>query len=57
MIKHTQTVRQLLPPNCLCVFDHFVNLALKGLIKNYDIWISIFTQLTRIPQAPIRQHR
>ena len=26
MVKHTQT--------CLSVFDHFVKLALKGLIKN-----------------------
>ena len=31
MIKHTQTIRQLLPTNCLSVFDHFVGLALKGL--------------------------
>ena len=31
MVKHTQTIRQLLPTNCLSVFDHFVQLALKGL--------------------------
>ena len=28
MVKHTQTIRR----NCLSVFDHFVGLALKGLI-------------------------
>ena len=31
MIKHTQTIRRLLPTNCLSVFDHFAGLALKGL--------------------------
>ena len=31
MVKHTQTIRWLLPTNCLSVFDHFVELALKGL--------------------------
>ena len=32
MVKHTQTIRRLLSTNCLSVFDHFVGLALKGLI-------------------------
>ena len=31
MIKNTQTIRRLLPKNCLSVFDHFVGLALKEL--------------------------
>ena len=31
MVKHTQTIRQLLPANCLSLFDHFVGLAFKGL--------------------------
>ena len=31
MVKNTQTIRRLLPTNCLIVFDHFVGLALKGL--------------------------
>ena len=31
MVKHTQTIRQLLPTNCLSVFDQFIGLALKGL--------------------------
>ena len=34
MVKHTQTIRRLLPTNCLSVFDHFVGLALKGLINS-----------------------
>ena len=29
MVKHTQTIRRLLPTNCFSVFDHFVGLALK----------------------------
>ena len=29
--KSTQTIRRLLPANCLSVFDHFVGLVLKGL--------------------------
>ena len=33
MVKHTQTIRRLLPANCLSVFDHFVGLALKELKK------------------------
>ena len=32
MVKHTQAVRQLFPTNCLSVFDHFLGLALKGLM-------------------------
>ena len=31
MVKHTQTIPRLFPRNCLSVFDHFVELALKGL--------------------------
>ena len=31
MVKQTQTIRPLLPTNCLNVFDHFLGLALKGL--------------------------
>ena len=31
IVKHTQTIRRLLPTNCLSVLDHFVGLALKGL--------------------------
>ena len=33
MAKHIQTIRRLLPTNCLSVFDHFVGFAPKGLIK------------------------
>ena len=31
MVKHIQTIRWLLPTNCLSVFNHFERLALKGL--------------------------
>ena len=30
MVKHTQTVRRQKQTNCLSVFDHFVELAIKG---------------------------
>ena len=35
MVKHTQTIRRL-PTNYFSVFDHFVGLALKGLIINFS---------------------
>ena len=31
MVKHTQTISRQKPTNCLSVFDHSVELALKGL--------------------------
>ena len=31
MVKHTKTIHQQKPTNCLSVSDHFVGLALKGL--------------------------
>ena len=38
MIKRTQTIRRLLPTNCLSVFDQFVGLTLK---KNDDAFVNI----------------
>ena len=32
-LKHTQTIRRLLPTNCLSVFDYFIGLVLKVLSK------------------------
>ena len=32
MLKYTQTIRWLLPTNCLNVFGYFMGLALIGLI-------------------------
>ena len=34
MVKHAQTICQLLPANCLRVLGHFVGLAFKGLNEN-----------------------
>ena len=31
IVKHTQAIRRQPPTNCLSVFEHFVELALKGL--------------------------
>ena len=36
MVKHTQTIRGQKPTNCLSMFDHFVELALKGLTPKQD---------------------
>ena len=36
MVNHTQTIRLQKPRNRLCVFDHFVGLALKGLKTETD---------------------
>ena len=52
MVKQTQTIRQLLPTNCLSVFDHFVGSALKGLTfpfghrlqRMYEILTTIMLQ-------------
>ena len=43
MIKHTQAIRRQQPTNYLSVFDHFVKLALKGLMafNSYQANISI----------------
>ena len=32
MVKHTQTISRLSVTNCLSVCDHFLGLALKGLM-------------------------
>ena len=32
MVKHTETIRRQKPTSCLSVFEHFVELMLKGLI-------------------------
>ena len=44
MVKHTQTIRRLLPINCLNVFDHFKGLALKRLKceKSWDVIRKIY---------------
>ena len=31
MVRHTQTIRRVLPKNCLSVLDHFVGLMFKKL--------------------------
>ena len=41
MVKHTQTIRRLLPWNCLSVFDHFVGLALE-VLKQDEYWYPSF---------------
>ena len=40
IVKHTPAIRRLLTKNCFSVFDHFVGLALKGLINSSKIDLS-----------------
>ena len=53
--KWSNTLKQFvgfLPTNCLSVFDHFVGLALKGLIANFNIAslaIAIFNKQKQSP--------
>ena len=42
MVKHTETIRRLLPSNRLSVFNRFVGLTLKGLRL-------VFSNLASIP--------
>ena len=35
MVKHNQTIFRKRGTNCLSVFDHFVGLALKGVILTF----------------------
>ena len=48
MVKHTQTIRRLLPKNCLSAFDQFLELVLKGLtlaqqmLPTYRLYGSMF---------------
>ena len=51
MVKHTQTIRQQQPTNCLSVLDHFVGLALKGL--NFLIKSSSSSQMLDLVQFPL----
>ena len=41
MVKHTQTIRRLLPMNCLSMFDRFMGLALEGL-RPYQTYMMVF---------------
>ena len=35
IVKHTQTIHQQHPTNCLSMFDHFVGLVFKRLMRMY----------------------
>ena len=54
MVKHAETIRRLLPTNCLSVFNHFVGLVLKGLLV--IIPEQILTYLNSILKTPERHY-
>ena len=41
MVKHTETIRRLLPTNFLSVFDQVVELALKGLTLEENVMLNV----------------
>ena len=44
MFKHTETIRQQEPTNCLTMLDHFVGSALKGSTKQLHIEVCFIPQ-------------
>ena len=55
IVKHTQTILRQQPTNCLSVFEHFVNLALKGLKKR--LWHKSFPlNFEKFLRTPILQN-
>ena len=59
MVKHTQTIRPLLPTNCLSVFDHFVGLTLKELTWGYINFSNLcyFVMMTSVYQINLTCER
>ena len=55
MVKHTQTIRQLLPTNSLSAFDHFVGLALKGYVTSLALPTSISSMYSTIDLVAFSQ--
>ena len=54
MVKHTQTIRPLLPMNCLSRFHHFIGLLFKGLTKKTPYqWRRTFFKFLFIKFEPI----
>ena len=51
MVKHTQTIRRLVPTNCLNVFHHFVGLALKGLNEIKGLSSNFSFNIKRIKES------
>ena len=41
MVKHTQAIRRQQATDCLSVFDHFLELALKGL-THFTLLFSLY---------------
>ena len=62
MVKYSQTIRRLLPTNCLSVFGNFVGLAFKGLMltlnRSNTLFLSfhscLWTSKCRIGRIPIQ---
>ena len=57
MVKRTQTICRKKPTSCLSVFDHFVGLALKGLILLQTAFMSFCTFFFQTSyEVPFRQY-
>ena len=57
MVKHTQTIRQLLSTNCLGVFDHSVGLAFKGLVSILVVIISYYINIFQCNYIQVNIHK
>ena len=53
MVKHTETIRRLLPTTSLCVFDQFVEWRLKGLIHFSSETVTNFLVIEICFHAPL----
>ena len=57
MVKHTQTIRRLLPTNCLSVFDPFEGLVLEGLKAFPSDGTSVMTGSNGGVAAKLREYK
>ena len=57
MVKHTQTIHWQQSTNCLCVFDHFLWLALKRLKNELvrKLFCSQFSNIV-VDNIPLSNH-
>ena len=56
MVKHSKTIHRQKLANCLSVFDHFVELAFKGLRfeMNTTIHLDLFSKKTNVPEFSVK---
>ena len=48
IVKQIQTICRQQPTNCLSVYEHFVGLALKGLISKYSVQFPLTLSISAV---------